>query len=360
MLDSRTKHKVSRIFLTTVIFALFTLLFLPFFTPILIAMLFAFAIEPLISRFAIRPTRRRLPALFFLFSFFLLTAGPVVFVFFRFTDKIKELSKNGIETTPLYMGLEKIYEGLRTRFVDWSDLIGFQHDSSAAADQASLIKTGASFLITQIGALAAQTPDFLIGLFVFTIALYFFLTEAKVIKKAIWSLDLLSNKEMSEITYELQRGSYITLVASAVTGAIQATFVGIAGLIFGYNEFIIIFVLTFFVSFIPVIGAAPVAVILSVLSLVQQDYTASIGLLIAAAIVGSIDNIVRPYLTTSSEDDISPIVSLLAIVGAVLLFGFPGIFLGPVLTRLAFKIIPILFSGAEGKASGHKEEIIPS
>lgn len=344
MIDSDTKHKVSRIFLTTVIFGLFALLFLPFFTPILVAVLFAFALEPFMSRFAIKPTRRRLPALFFLFSFFILTAGPIFFVFFRFTAKLKEFSRLGFENMPVYKGLEKMYHSLSSRFSDLIDMTGLSLDSVNPSESGNLLSSVATFLIGQFGEIAAKTPQFLIGLFVFTIALYFFLTESKLIKKAVWSLDLLSPKEIQQITIELQKGSYITLVSSAITGAIQATFIAISGLIFGYNEFLILFVITFFVSFIPVVGAAPVGIFLALLSFVQDDYTAGIGLLIASGIAGSIDNLVRPILATSSEDDISPIISLLAIVGAVLLFGFIGVLLGPVLTRLAFKIIPILFS----------------
>jgi predicted PurR-regulated permease PerM len=347
MLESLTKHKVSRIILTVVIFSLFALLFLPFFAPILIAALFAFALEPIVSNFSKRPSRRKLPAVVLLFGFFILTAGPIVLVFFRFSAKMRELSKSGLDNSPIYQGLEKIYAWGMDQWSVWGHRVGIISDTSDGSEQSSIISSAASFTLTQLGNIASQTPQFLIGLFVFTLALYYFLTESKKIKSAIWSLDLLPAGEMQRITHELQKGSYITLVSSAITGAIQATFIAVAALIFGHNEFLIIFVITFFVSFIPVIGAAPVSVFLALISIVSGDVSAAIGLGIAAAIAGSIDNLVRPYLATSDEEDISPLISLLAIIGAVILFGFTGVLLGPVLTRLAFKILPILFENKD-------------
>lgn len=342
-MDAAKKYKFSRITITAVIFGLFAFLFLPFFTPILIAALFAFALEPVISNFANKPSKRRLPTIVFLAGFFVITAGPIILVFLRFSAKMRELSKTGIESSTLYRGLEKIYLWGMQQWGGWADKLGLRHNDVNGADQGNMVANAASFVLQQVGKIASGTPEFIIALFVFTLALYYFLTEAKRIKRTFVSLDILPRSEFELILQEVQKGSYITLVTSAITGTVQATFVAVAGLIFGFNEFLVIFVITFFVSFIPVIGAAPVSVLLALISFVHEDYTAAIGLFIAAGIAGSIDNIIRPYLAMSDEEDINPVIPLLAIIGAVILFGFTGILIGPVLTRLAYKILPILF-----------------
>jgi predicted PurR-regulated permease PerM len=142
----------------------------------------------------------------------------------------------------------------------------------------------------------------------------------------------------------VQKSSYSTLVASAAIGALQASIVAFGGLIFGFKEFFLLFVVTFFTSFIPVIGAAPIAIILAVISLVQGEYLATVGLTVVALVAGSVDNIVKPLVFASaSEESLNPIVSLLAIIGAVIVYGLPGLLLGPILTELTLKIIPILF-----------------
>ncbi len=312
------------------------------------ALLVAFALDPIISRYAVKKSKRKLPAVFLLIGFFLVTAGPITLVFLRFSAKVREISKMGIENTEFYLAAEKLFSWGTETFASWSDRLGMSAGNATAPEQANdLIPKAANFVLNQLGNIASSTPEFLLMLLVFSLALYFFITESKRIGRVISEMDILPARELNQITLELQKGSYVTLFTSAVTGLIQATFVATSCLLFGYKEFFIIFVITFFVSFIPVIGAAPVAYFFAAVSFVHGETGSGIGLLILGAIAGTIDNVVRPLLATSDEGEISPAVSLLAIIGAVIVFGFTGIFLGPVITRLAYKIIPILFRKIE-------------
>jgi predicted PurR-regulated permease PerM len=146
----------------------------------------------------------------------------------------------------------------------------------------------------------------------------------------------------------VQQTSYITLVAHAIIGSVQSMIVAIGGLIFGYSEFLLLFVITFFTSLIPVIGASPVAIVLAVISLAQGEIKSAIGLAVVAIIAGSIDNILKPYIVSQSGDEeLNPVIALIAIIGAVIVYGLPGLLLGPILTTLAFKIVPILFENDE-------------
>jgi predicted PurR-regulated permease PerM len=73
-----------------------------------------------------------------------------------------------------------------------------------------------------------------------------------------------------------------------------------------------------------------------------------IGLLVVAVVAGSVDNIIKPLIVSSgSEESLNPVISLLAIIGAVIVYGIPGLLLGPILTELTLKIVPILFSEEE-------------
>lgn len=343
-MQTETRYRAARIIITVFVFLLFILMFVPFFFPLLMALLVAFALDPIISRYAVKKSKRKLPAVVLLIGFFLLTAGPITLVFFRFSAKVREISKKGIENTEFYQAAEKLFAWGTETFASWSDKLGMSSENATAPEQANdLIPKAANFILTQLGNLASSTPEFLLMLLVFSLALYFFITESKRIGRVVAELDILPGHELNQIIKELQKGSYVTLFTSAITGVIQATVVATSCLFFGYQEFFLIFVITFFVSFIPVIGAAPVAYFFAAVSFVHGDTGAGIGLLILGAIAGTIDNVVRPLLATSDEGDISPAVSLLAIIGAVIVFGFTGIFLGPVITRLAYRIVPILY-----------------
>src|SRR5687768_15707274 len=101
-----SKHRATRLILGTSIAVFFALMFLPFFTPILLAVLFAFALEPSVSRLSRKTSKRRLPAVLFLVAIFLAVALPIVGVTYRVIKKAKEYAKTGIENVDLFKRLQ--------------------------------------------------------------------------------------------------------------------------------------------------------------------------------------------------------------------------------------------------------------
>ena len=210
----------------------------------------------------------------------------------------------------------------------------------------------AAWLLGLTTTMASQLPEIILGIFIFTAALYYFLTQSRVIKKSIRDFELLKQDQLDRIIQTVQRSSYATLIMTASLGSLQALIVSTAAWFCGYTEFFMVLLLTFIMSLIPVIGAAPMAIILSLLSFVQGDVTAGIALIVTSIIAGSIDNVLKPYMVSSQDDDIHPVISLVALIGAVIVYGFPGLILGPVLTQLRFRIIPILFMDPKFKKEG--------
>jgi predicted PurR-regulated permease PerM len=87
------------------------------------------------------------------------------------------------------------------------------------------LSNAGSWLVAGLGSLAATAPEMVMDLFIFTIALYFFLTEAKSIRKTLSGMKILSEREWDSIILVIQKSSYNTLVVSAAVGAIQALIV---------------------------------------------------------------------------------------------------------------------------------------
>jgi predicted PurR-regulated permease PerM len=210
----------------------------------------------------------------------------------------------------------------------------------------------AAWLLNLTTEMMSQLPQIVLGIFIFTAALYYFLTQSRSIRKTILDFDLLLPAQLDRIIFVVQKSSYVTLITTAVIGSVQASIVGLAAWFCGYHEFFLVLLLTFFMSLIPVIGAAPMAFILSALSFMQGDISSGIAMLITGVIAGSIDNILKPMMVSAQDEDIHPVISLVAVIGAVMIYGFPGLLLGPVLTQLSFRIIPILFIDPKFKEEG--------
>ncbi len=320
---------------------------MPFFTPLLMASLFAFALYPYAEKWSRRKkVTRRVPAVLILFSLFFIVLVPISVVISRLIAKSKELTVGGLESNPMILSAENFLMDLSQRFNHFSEAWGI---GNLAENTSGLPAKAATWILGLTTSIAAQLPEIILSIFIFLAALYYFLTEAKTIKKSILDFDLLAKGQLDQIIEVVQKSSYVTLITTLIIGSIQAVIVAVAAYFCGFNEFFLVFLLTFFMSLVPVIGAAPMAVLLSIFSFIQGDLGAGIALVITAVIAGSIDNILKPILFSSQDDMIHPVVSLIALIGAIIIYGFPGLLLGPVLTQLVFRIIPILFMKEETK-----------
>jgi predicted PurR-regulated permease PerM len=329
-----TKHRASRLTLATAILVFFGLVFIPFITPLLLAVLFAFALEPTVSYFSNRASRRKIPAIFILTGIFLSLTLPLTGLTISIVHKVKALSRINIAELPLYGKITLLWEKAAPYFTELTD-------NGGGGD---MVNKGASKVMAITSATVAGVPGFVLGLLVFSAALYVFLTQSKKIKNAFTELHFLSEAELDRIIDVVQKSSYTALVASAISGFVQSLLVLIGSAITGFHEYFLVFLLTFIASFIPMLGAGSVGVTLTLICFLDGRYGMALVMGIFSFVAAIIDNFIKPYINSRSGDDaeLNPVMSLLAIIGAVLVYGLPGLILGPVLTRLAFQIIPIL------------------
>ncbi|MBC7419573.1 MAG: AI-2E family transporter [Bdellovibrio sp.] len=334
------KYRIVKYVLVSAVLLLFAYTFTPFFTAILLAVLFAFALESRFKKFSKKNINRPWLTIAFLVGMFLLVTIPVGLVVVKTISTVKKYSDVGFQTTPLYMSTEKMVHRFTEQIYGVANKIDV--DLTHLPQPSDIVSKGAVIVGAAATGLLGILPDIGLGIFVFALVLYFLLTESEKLKKGILKLDLVAPKELDQMIMTTQKSSYTALVASAMIGCVQAGTLSIIAYFFGFTEFMVLFVITFIFSLIPVIGAAPVAIFLALTAYIQDQNGVAICMLVTAVIVGSVDNIVKP-LIANSNDEVHPIVSLLSLIGAIMVFGAPGILLGPVLTDLAYNIGPILF-----------------
>jgi predicted PurR-regulated permease PerM len=340
-MTDQSKHRLIRILLTTTIITLFAVMFYPFFTPILLAGLFAFALEDRVTKWTARFGRRPLIISGVILSLCLFVAAPMIFVILKLISSIKEYSIQGLQNSQIYKLTEQLLTTLTGQLNSFAgtldlDLTKLPQLSDILAKSSGTIAGFATNFI-------ALLPEWTLSVLVFIAVLYYFLAESVAIKKFALKLNLLSSAELNQVISIIKKSSHLTFFASVVVGCLQALVVALSAYFCGFTEFTIVFVITFVFSLIPVIGAAPVAVFLAILGFIQGQNGVGIGMMVAAAVAGSVDNVVKPLIVNSSSEDVHPVISLLALIGAIVIYGAPGILLGPVLTELAFKIGTILF-----------------
>lgn len=333
-------------FLTSAFFiGAFTLLFLPFYAEILLAGVAAFAMGPLLSRF-VKPMRFRWrPSVAItLVALFLLFALPISMVLYKGYAAFLEISKVGFQNTEFFQNLA----ALKVALVDFAQgalgKFGLEESVNLSEVLEQGLSRSAAVLMQFSSSLVAKVPGLLVSLFIYSASLYFFLAESHSIRRAFERWQLLTKEEASQFIQILQKSSYNMVFSSVFIGFLQATIVSVGAFIFEGGSFGVVWVITFFCSFIPVIGAGPVALVMGLFKLISGNYGQAIGFVVVAVIGGTTDNIIRPFLISSGEQDLHPVVSLLAIIGALMVFGMPGLFLGPVIASVAIKIIPTLYA----------------
>lgn len=342
---SWTRKEIFKYAIVTVFLTAFAILFLPFYRELMLAAVVALAMEPFLGRWLQpRHFRWKISVLAILIAMFHLVTLPLGFIGYRTYRYFVKMSKDGVQNSELYQKLTELKTKLIAVIDQWTVKWGLEAQFDITGSLEENLSHGINLVVGWSTQLVTQLPSLMISIFVFCAALYYFLADARSIKSMFMKQRLLTPAESNRLIAILQNSSYGTVVTSLAIAMMQASIVTLGSAILGAGDWPVVWAVTFFLSFIPVIGAAPVALALGFYLLIMGDIGGFIGFMIVAGIAGTADNIVRPYLISSNEQDLHPVVSLLAIIGALLTMGMPGLFLGPVIAGVAVKIIPALFT----------------
>lgn len=331
----RLPYWLSPVFFLLLLYAVF---FLPFWKPLLLAFLFSSAASPLVNILHQRfhGSRKMTSALLMggsiLFILLVLTLGGIrvySLIYEQFQDP------NGLISN------FDSFQAVRTQLVKWLQNLPLI-DNTNVEVQLDQVLAGATQRAQAIAATAAKlfvvkTPEILLNLFIFIATLGVFLFWGP--KKWIF-ISRFTSRERSEdfkSFAQFEKICAISIGSIFLTGFIQSTLVGIGASVAGY-PFFLSFLFAFIFSMIPVLGAALVPTFLALVSYANGSGTDAIVLVTTALIAGSSDNVVRAWLFSKAANS-NPVISLLALLGGITLFGFTGLFLAPVVEQLVMSYL---------------------
>ncbi len=184
------------------------------------------------------------------------------------------------------------------------------------------------------GDAAAATPDAIVGLFLFVIALYFCIRDGQ--RFIAWLIDRLpyseeASRRLVGVVHEAVRG---VVLGQLLTGIVQG------GLVIGFllalrvPGAVIWGILAFFLSFLPLLGTVPVTLGATIYLFAVGRPGPAVIMIVGVVLIGASDNVVRP-LVASTSGGLHPLVTLLAIFGGLATLGASGVFLGPIIAALA-------------------------
>lgn len=185
-----------------------------------------------------------------------------------------------------------------------------------------------------VTAAATQTATALLMLFVVLYALYFFLKDGKrALDKMLYYLPLPPQDEMRMIE-RFMSVARATIKGTVIIGAIQGALGGLAFAVAGIGGAVVWGTVMAVLSAIPGLGHALVWIPVTIYLAIAGEWGRCIGLILwFAAVVGSVDNFLRPRLV-GKDTELPDLVVLVSTLGGLLLFGPLGFIVGPIIAAL--------------------------
>ncbi|MBN2054340.1 AI-2E family transporter [bacterium] len=200
--------------------------------------------------------------------------------------------------------------------------------------------TMVQFLLSHAGTLLQNMSSLFMKFFLMIFLMFFLFREGGDMKNWLLHLSPLSRNHEEQLLNRIRSvsrsalwGSLATAVAQGTAGGTGLLIVGIPALFWG--------AMMGFASLIPVVGTAMVWVPACVYLLIIGSWGKAIFLgAWSIAVVGSIDNFLRPVLM-KGEAGMSPLLLFFAILGGIGQFGLIGIIYGPLIFGLCAVLLYI-------------------
>lgn len=328
-----------------IIFFTFLYILSPFIIPIVLGGILAMAFDPFVGYFVKKGLSLKRSMQLLSFVIFLMGVIPTAFFFIRGSKVITVMVKDpqGI------FNKDMIYQRADHVIGKLSAFSGLSNETLTAQFQ-GLMNSASDFILELFSALISQIPDMALASVITILAFYFFLGNGPQIRDLFNRYFFFSSDNEEKFVKMVKSCCREVFFSNFLTGVIQACVVSLGALIAGVGDFFLIFFATFIFSFVPVIGAAPVAFLISLYAFFTQDYVAGIIMLVISGVAGLSDNLVRPYLASLGTVEVPAFIGFMAVIGGVIIFGLPGLFVAPLVASLAFGLVPIFYDEYLGKA----------
>ena len=201
----------------------------------------------------------------------------------------------------------------------------------AGAVQSAVTILGPKFLFSITG--------FALSGFITIFIMYYILIDSEAVIAALKDYFPLSNDKCDKLLREVSLNTRSLVLGQLLIAILQGTLGGIGFLIFGIPGALLWGFVTVIMSLIPFLGAIVVWLPAGLIEIAQHNYFSGVGIMLwGGLLVGTIDNIVRPKLT-SSLGNIHPVTVLLGVIIGIKEWGFIGLVLGPLIITILIILI---------------------
>ncbi|MDX1964045.1 MAG: AI-2E family transporter [Pirellulales bacterium] len=185
-----------------------------------------------------------------------------------------------------------------------------------------------------LGPIAAATPmrvlDFLVGLSIMLIGLFYFLLDGQRMIAGVRALIPLDEQYQSRLIHEFASISRAVAAATLLSALGQGLLAGIGYYFAGLPSLTLLIIATILTAVIPFVGASiiwfPAA--LWLIFIAEKFWPGVFLIVYGGAVVSLVDNLIKP-LVLQGRTNLHPLLALLSVLGGVQVLGMIGLFVGP-------------------------------
>jgi predicted PurR-regulated permease PerM len=311
----------------------------PFVSALLWALVLSFSIWPLYSRLVrLLGNRRTLAASLMTLGMVLIVLLPFLIVGLTLADNVKDLTaatrswiEGGPPEPPEWLAKVPVLGAQATDY--WKSLA--QDTAKLWSEAQRLIEPLSAWLLKAGLALGGGIVELALSVF---IAFFLFRDGVSLGQRLTASVDRIAGEKgrhLLTVAGKTIRGVVYGILGTALAQAVVA---GIGYFIAGVPGAVFLALLTFFFSVVPVLGTGLVWVPAAIWLFHQGSTGWGVFMLIWGLGVANLDNVVKPWLI-SQGSDMPFILIFFGVLGGALAFGFIGVFLGPTLLAVGFRLV---------------------
>jgi predicted PurR-regulated permease PerM len=313
-------------------------IFRPFVYPLVSAVVIAIVFFPVHAQMARLIRGPSLAALLSTILVTLIILIPAVFLIIAITHEAGELIEHIEEKSTQSGGLSPYLMQLIDRPVRWLE----GHYPTLRADMLARVRQLSEFLPDVVRVTVGNITSFIVGTVITLFTLFFLFREGKAIRRRAAAVLPLNAQQIEELFNGINNTIIATVYGGIVVAAAQGALTAIALWICGIRSPVLWGIVAAAFSLVPLVGSSVVWLPAAVYMAVTGHWGCAIFLAVwGAGVVGTADNILRPILI-SGRVKMHTLLIFFSVFGGVQVFGFLGLFIGPVILAITMTLLGLL------------------
>jgi predicted PurR-regulated permease PerM len=335
-LDGRSFRNAFVLLLVAAISLLALAIAWPFLKPLLLGVMLAGLSRPLYSWLVRRfRGRKSLASFTTLLILVVLVVGPLSAFVGLVIAQAVDVSEKAIPWVHEHFGASSSFNAHDWLVSRFPVLASYVPAQDTIVDNVGLVaKSAGGFLVAAASRMTAGTAAFLLDAFVMLYAMFFFLRDGDAILARVFYYLPLSDEDETRMLQRFTSVTRATIKGTLIIGVIQGTLAGLALWAGGIDGAAFWGTIMVILSVIPGIGSALVWVPAVIyLFVTGQVLAATLVAAWCAAVVGTIDNVLRPMLV-GKDARMPDLLIFVGTLGGLFLFGPIGFIAGPIVFGL--------------------------